>query len=63
MAGKKSSGKKPSSSGKARSALSGRYVSKDYAKKHPKTTVVEKNEKKSKVQIIIPINDRGTFFA
>lgn len=35
MAGKKSSGK-------ARSAISGKYVSMKYAKSHPKTTVIEK---------------------
>jgi hypothetical protein len=41
---------KPSSSGKgsgkARSAISGRYVSKATAARHPKTTVVEKPTKK-----------------
>ena len=31
--------KKPS--GKARSAVTGKYVKKSYAKAHPKTTVVE----------------------
>jgi hypothetical protein len=42
-----SRGKK--SGGKARSAITGRYVKKDYAKKHPKTTVVEHdNPKKTK---------------
>jgi hypothetical protein len=40
MAGKKSSG------GKARSAISGRYVKKSTAKKNPKTTVVEHDKKK-----------------
>lgn len=40
------SGKK--NSGKARSAVNGRYVSKDYAKKHPKTTVVEHDKPKKK---------------
>jgi hypothetical protein len=39
---KKSSSKTTSSTGKARSAVTGRYVTKGYAKKHPKTTVVEK---------------------
>lgn len=39
MAGKKSAGGRP---GKARSAQTGRYVTKDYAKKHPSTTVTEK---------------------
>jgi hypothetical protein len=33
---------KGSSSGKARSAVSGRYVKKSTAKKNPKTTVIEK---------------------
>ena len=42
MAGKKSTGSK------ARSAVTGKYVKKDYAKKHPKTTVVEKNKPKKK---------------
>ncbi len=39
---KKPSSKSSSSTGKARSAESGRYVTKEYAKRHPKTTVVEK---------------------
>ena len=39
-------GKKPG--GKARSAITGRYVKKDYAKKHPKTTVVERDKPKRK---------------
>jgi hypothetical protein len=34
--------------GKARSAESGKYVKKDYAKKHPKTTVIEHDKKKKK---------------
>lgn len=34
--------------GKARSAITGRYVSKNYAKKHPKTTVVERDKPKKK---------------
>ena len=42
MSGKKYSG------GKARSAVNGRYVSKDYARKHPKTTVVEHDRSKKK---------------
>lgn len=41
--------KKPSSSlGKARSAVTGRYVKKSYADKNPKTTVVEKSKPKKK---------------
>lgn len=39
MAKKSSSG--GSKSGNARSADSGRYVTKEFAKSHPKTTVVE----------------------
>lgn len=35
------------STSKARSAKTGRYVTKDYAKKHPTTTVVEHDKKKS----------------
>ena len=31
---------------KARSAISGKYVKKTYAKRHPKTTVVETDRKK-----------------
>jgi hypothetical protein len=31
---------------KARSAISGKYVKKSYAKRHPKTTVVETDKKK-----------------
>lgn len=37
--------KKSSSGGKARSAISGRYVKKSTAKKNPKTTVVEKSKR------------------
>ncbi len=37
---------KSSGSGKARSAVSGRYVAKEYAKSHPRTTVVERTKKK-----------------
>jgi hypothetical protein len=33
-------------SGKSRSAITGRYVKNDYAKKHPNTTVTEKGKKK-----------------
>ncbi|MBM7458568.1 hypothetical protein JOE26_001243 [Rhodococcus coprophilus] len=32
-------------SGKARSAITGKYVSKSYATSHPKTTVVEGKKK------------------
>jgi len=39
MAKKSSSGSKTPTD--ARSAVSGRYVTKDYAQSHPKTTVVE----------------------
>ena len=39
MAGKKSAGGR---SGQARSARTGKFVTKDYAKKHPSTTVMEK---------------------
>jgi hypothetical protein len=35
-----------SSKGQARSAASGRYVTKAYAQAHPKTTVIETKEKK-----------------
>ena len=31
--------------GKARSAITGRYVTMEYAKKHPKTTVIERDKK------------------
>lgn len=41
MAAKRSSG----SSGSARSAKTGQYVTKRYAEKHPSTTVVEKSKK------------------
>ncbi len=34
--------------GKARSAITGRYVKKSYAKTHPKTTVVERDRKRRK---------------
>ena len=34
------------SSGKARSAVSGKYVSKGYATKNPRTTVVERKNRK-----------------
>lgn len=34
------------SSGKARSAVTGKYVKLSYAKTHPRTTVVEKPTKK-----------------
>ena len=33
---------------KARSAVTGRYVTKGYAKRNPKTTVVEKSKSKKK---------------
>ena len=36
------------SGSKARSAVTGKYVTKSYAKKHPKTTVVEKSKGPSK---------------
>lgn len=45
MAKKSSSG---SGSGKARSAETGHYVKKSYAKEHPKTTVVERDKAKPK---------------
>ena len=38
--------KKPSSSGKARSAVTGQYVKKSYAKRNPRTTVVEHDKPK-----------------
>jgi hypothetical protein len=44
VAGKKSS----SGGGKARSAKTGEYVTKEYAKKRPATTVVEHDKKKPK---------------
>lgn len=37
-----------SSGSKARSAVTGKYVKKSYAKSHPKTTVVEKSKGGSK---------------
>ncbi|HKH10153.1 MAG TPA: hypothetical protein VKA73_03310 [Rubrobacter sp.] len=42
----KSKGKKTSSKGKYRSAISGRYVTAAYAKRHPKTTVKESRASK-----------------
>lgn len=42
MAGKRGAG---SSGGKARSAITGRYVKPGTAKRHPKTTVVEHTRK------------------
>lgn len=39
MAGKRTTGR---GSGKARSARTGKYVTKEYAKKNPSTTVIEK---------------------
>lgn len=33
-------------SGRARSAITGRYVTKSYAKSHPRTTVIERDSKK-----------------
>lgn len=42
MAKKSSSGR-----GKARSAISGRYVTKPYAKRNPRITVVEHDKPKS----------------
>lgn len=39
--------RKPAGSGpKSRSAVTGRYVTEDYAKRHPKTTVEETDKKK-----------------
>ncbi len=40
--------KSSKSSGDARSAKTGRYVTPDYAKKHPTTTVVERDKPKGK---------------
>ncbi|MBK8945435.1 MAG: multidrug transporter [Ignavibacteriae bacterium] len=37
---------KGNSGSKARSAISGKYVTKGYAKSHPKTTVLESSKKK-----------------
>jgi hypothetical protein len=34
--------------GKARSAITGRYVKKSYAKKHPKTTIVHRKKAAAK---------------
>jgi hypothetical protein len=45
MAGKKSSSK-ATPKGNARSAVTGKYVPKAYAKSHPKTTVIERGKKK-----------------
>ena len=42
MAKKSSAGKSSSGSGKYRSAITGRYVSSHYGKRHPKTTTQEK---------------------
>lgn len=39
--------KKPASGGNARDAGSGQFVTKEYAAKHPKTTVVEGKPKGS----------------
>ena len=39
---------KKKGSGKARSAITGRYVTKGFAKKHPKTTQVEATRPKKK---------------
>ncbi len=44
MAKKASGG---SSGSKARSAITGRYVTKSYAKAHPRTTVVEAPKRRS----------------
>ena len=38
--------KKKSTGTKARSAITGRYVKKSYAKRHPRTTVEEKVKKR-----------------
>lgn len=35
-----------SASDRARSAITGRYVTKSYAKSHPRTTVIERDSKK-----------------
>lgn len=40
--------KKSTPAGNARSAITGRYVSKNYANKNPRTTVVEKPTKPTK---------------
>ena len=39
--------KKPPSGGKARSAITGRYVKKGYAKRNPRITVVEHDKPRS----------------
>lgn len=39
---------KKSKSGKARSAIKGQYVTIEYAKKHPTTTVIESTKKSRK---------------
>lgn len=46
MAKEKTGGTK-SSSESARSAKTGQYVKKEYAEKHPSTTVVEKNKERN----------------
>jgi hypothetical protein len=38
-----SRGKNKSSPGRARSAITGRYIRKSTAKKHPRTSVIEKS--------------------
>lgn len=38
--------KTPTGKGKSRSAITGEYVTSDYAKKHPKTTITEHDKKK-----------------
>jgi len=38
--------KKPTTGGKARSAVTGKYVKKSYAAKNPKTTVIEHDKPK-----------------
>jgi hypothetical protein len=43
---KKDSGSKPASTTHKRDAGTGRYVTKKYADKHPKTTVTERDKKK-----------------
>ena len=43
-------GKKGSSAGKARSAVTGRYVKPSTAKRHPKTTVTEGAGKSKKTK-------------
>lgn len=37
-----------SNTGKARSAVTGRYVTKSHARKHPKTTVIERDKPRKK---------------